>query len=66
MKHTTEELLLAATVRGLVEKRRLAQSEDMTDEEFAQYMEQPIDTLIAEALAELNRIATIISKIQTA
>ena len=64
MKHTTEELLLAAAVRKRVGEMRLAKTRDMTDEEEQAFRNRPANDLIAEALTELTAFASVIAKLR--
>jgi hypothetical protein len=64
MKHTTEELLLALAIHERVAQLRLAKTANMTEEEEAAFKALPVDALIKEAMAEIDSIATVISKIR--
>lgn len=64
MKHSTEELLLAAAVRKRVGEMRIAKTMHMTDEEADAYNAQPANDLIQEAVSELERFAQVIAKLR--
>lgn len=64
MKHSIEDLMFAAMIRRRVVEIRDAKCHGMTEADAAAYRAQPADAVIAEALEEMERIATVLKKLR--
>ncbi len=66
MKHTTEELLLAAAIRERAAEIRNARARSMPAEEVERFKARPANDFIADALDEFSRIAVVVKKLREA